>query len=411
MHLPRRRPPASAAIACATAFLTLAGLTGCGNVPDPGTITVLNSATDTHEHDQEQKFFDACAEPLGVKVRQTSVPADQVVSKALRMASSHSLTDILELDGSEVPQFADTGGLVPLKSAGVDVAGMSGSAITMGSFKGTLYGIARSVNSLALFYNVDLLKKAGVEPPTTWDELKTAAKTLTRGKTYGMAFSATPDADGVYQFLPFFWSAGGDEAHLDDGKGAPALQLWKDLVGQKSASSAAVTWNQQDVNDQFIAGRTAMMINGPWQVPVLSEQKDLHWAVAAIPVPEAGRPPVPPIGGTVMSVPQTKDKGRQRIAAKIINCLNEQKNQVAWGEAVNNVPTRTSAAAAYKAKNPKLGAFADEVATARSRTDRVGADWPVVSDALSGAFQSVLTGRSTPEAALEQAQSRATAGE
>lgn len=403
----RRRPPAPAVIF--TALLAVAGLAGCAATPDPGTLTVLNSATDTIEHDQEQKFFDACAKPLGVTVRQTSVPADQVVSKALRMASSHSLTDILELDGSEVPQFADTGGLVPLKKAGVDVTGMSGSAVTMGSFHGTQYGVARSVNSLALIYNADLLKKAGVKPPTTWDELKTTAKRLTHGKTYGMAFSATPDADGVYQFLPFFWSAGGDEAHLDDGKGAPALQLWKDLVDEKAASSAVVTWNQQDVNDQFIAGRTAMMINGPWQVPVLNGHKDLHWEVATIPVPEAGRPPVPPIGGTVMTLPQTDDTGRQKTAAKIINCLNEQKNQISWGESVNNVPTLEAAATQYKAENPKLAAFADEVATARSRTDRVGARWPVVSDALSGAFQSVLTGRSTPEAALKQAQSQAAA--
>ncbi|MEV7085212.1 extracellular solute-binding protein [Streptomyces sp. NPDC093085] len=408
MHPIRRlRPPA----VVLTALVALAPLAGCARLPDPGTFTVLNSATDTHEHDAQQEFFDRCAEPLGVKVRQTSVPAPQVAAKALRMASSHSLTDILELDGSELPQFADTGGLVPLKEAGVDVAGMSPGAVSMGSFQGEQYGIARSVNSLALIYNVDLLRKAGVEPPTTWDELKVAAKKLTQGRTFGMAFSATPDADGVYQFLPFFWSAGGDEAHLDDGKGAPALRLWKELIDDRSASSAVVTWNQQDVNDQFIAGHAAMMVNGPWQVPVLSEHKDVNWAVATIPVPVAGRPPVPPIGGTVMTLPRTGDTARQRTAAKILNCLNEQRNQIDWGESVYNVPTRTAAAAAYKEQNPKLAAFADEVATARSRTDRVGARWPVVSDALAGAFQSVLTGRATPEAALKQAQARATAGE
>ncbi|MFF5563368.1 extracellular solute-binding protein [Streptomyces sp. NPDC012623] len=404
----RRRPPAPTLIL--TVLVVASGLVGCAKVPDAGTFTVLNSATDSHEHSEQQKFFDRCAKPLGVRVRQTSVPADQVAAKALRMASSHSLTDILELDGSELPQFADTGGLLPLKDAGVDVTGMSEGAVSMGSFRGTPYGIARSVNSLALIYNADLLREAGVEPPTTWDELKTAAKKLTRGRTFGMAFSATPDADGVYQFLPFFWSGGGDETRLDDGKGAPALQLWKDLVTSKSASSAVVTWNQQDVNDQFIAGRAAMMINGPWQVPVLGARKDLAWEVAPVPVPEAGRPPVPPIGGTVMALPRTGDSGRQRTAAKIINCLNEQRNQVDWGESVYNVPTRTAAAAAYKAQNPKLGAFADQVATARSRTGRAGAHWPVVSDALAGAFQSVLTGRSTPENALKQAQSRATAG-
>jgi multiple sugar transport system substrate-binding protein len=389
----------------------VASLTGCASTPGPGTVTVLNSATDTLEHNQEQKFFDLCAKPLGVKVRQTSVPADQVSSKALRMASSHSLTDILELDGSEVPQFAGTGGLVPLRRAGVDITGMSGSAVTMGSFKGVQYGIARAVNSLALIYNADLLKQAGLKPPSTWEDLKATARKLTRGKTYGMAFSATPDADGVYQFLPFFWSAGGDEAHLDNGEGVPALQLWKELVDEKSASSAVVTWNQQDVNDQFIAGRAAMMVNGPWQVPVLNADKNLHWKVAAIPVPEAGQPPVTPIGGTVMTLPQTGATGRQKTAAEIINCLNQRKNQVAWGESVNNVPALKAAAVQYKEQNPKLGAFADEVATARSRTDRVGERWPVVSDALSGAFQSVLTGRSTPEAALKQAQSRVRAGE
>ncbi|MEU3186084.1 sugar ABC transporter substrate-binding protein [Streptomyces sp. NPDC006923] len=409
MQSPRRRLRAPAMIL--TALLPAITLAGCANEPDPNTITVLNSATDTLEHEAQQKYFDRCAKPLGVKVEQTSVPASQVVSKALRMASSHSLTDILELDGSELAQFADTGGLVPLKTAGVDVSGMSTGAVSLGTFKGTQYGIARSVNSLALIYNTDLLRQAGVEPPTTWYELKATAAKLTRGRTYGMAFSATPDADGVYQFLPFFWSGGGDEAHLDNGKGAAALQLWKDLIDSKSASSAAVTWTQQDVNDQFIAGRAAMMINGPWQVPVLSEHKDLHWAVASIPVPVAGRPPVPPIGGTVMALPRTGDTGRQGTAAKILNCLNEQRNQVAWGESVNNVPTRATAAAAYKAENPKLAAFADVVATARSRTARVGSRWPVVSDALSGAFQSVLTGGSTPEAALKQAQSRATAGE
>lgn len=409
MQLTRRRRQAPAVILAAA--LATTALAGCAGVPDPGTFTVLNSATDSIEHAQEQKFFDRCAKPLGIRVEQTSVPADQVVSKALRMASSHSLTDILELDGSEVPQFADTGGLVPVKQAGVDVSGMSGSAVTMGSYKGTQYGVARAVNSLALIYNTDLLKQAGVQPPTTWDELKETAQKLTHGSTFGMAFSATPDADGVYQFLPFFWSTGGDEAHLGDGKGAPALQLWKDLVSQKSASSAVVTWNQQDVNDQFIAGRAAMMVNGPWQVPVLSQHKDLHWAVAPIPVPAAGMPPVPPIGGTVMTLPQTKDKGRQKTAAKIINCLNQQQNQVAWGESVNNVPTVTAASEQYKKQNPRLAAFADEVKTARSRTDRVGARWPIVSDALSGAFQSVLTGQASPQTALKQAQTRATAGE
>ncbi|MFI7275306.1 ABC transporter substrate-binding protein [Streptomyces sp. NPDC049879] len=405
------RTVAPVALALAGA-LAAVGLPGCAAEPDPDTVTVLNPATDTAEHDANQDFFDRCAEPLGLRVEQISVPADQVASKALRMASSDSLPDVLELDGSELPQFAGTDGLRPLADLGVDTGEFSDAANQLGSFDGTQYGVARSVNSLALVYNVDMLADAGLEPPTTWDELRSTAAALTQGDTYGMAFSASPNADGVYQFLPFFWSAGGDETRLDDAAGASALQLWKDLVDDGSASRSVVNWNQQDINDQFIAGRAAMMINGPWQVPVLSAQTDVDWAVASIPVPEAGQDPVPPIGGTVMTIPENDGHPeREDNAARVLDCLNSQENQLAWGERVNNVPTRADASEAYREANPELAAFADLVLTARSRTAEVGTRWPVVQDAMSGAFQSVLTGRSSPEDALRRAQRQAEAGE
>lgn len=405
---PGRIPALATVLVGTTAALSL---TGCAASPPADTVTVLNSATDTAEHEANQEFFDRCAAPLGLKVEQISVPADQVASKALRMASSNSLTDILELDGSELPQFAETGGLRPLAETGVDTNGFSDSAVSLGSYDGTEYGVARSVNSLALIYNTGLLAEAGLEPPGTWEELRTTAAALTQGNTYGMAFSASPNADGVYQFLPFFWSAGGDEADFTAGDGASALELWKDLVDEGSASRAVVNWNQQDVNDQFISGRAAMMINGPWQVPVLDGQDDVDWAVASIPVPTAGLDPVPPIGGTVMAVPRNDDEERERNAGRVLDCLNSEENQLGWGERVNNVPTRTAAAATYREQNPQLAAFADLVSTARSRTAEVGTRWPVISDALAGAFQSALTGRSTPEQALQNAQRQAGSGE
>ncbi|NJQ15484.1 ABC transporter substrate-binding protein [Streptomyces bohaiensis] len=411
MRRPTRATPQRSVALPLAAVMAAAGLAGCARQPDPGTVTVLNSATNTAEHEANQDHFDRCAAPLGLRVEQISVPADQVATKALRMASSDSLPDILELDGSELPQFAETGGLLPIGEAGFDPSALSDSAVSLGSHDGTQYGVARSVNSLALIYNVELLAEAGLEPPTTWEELRADAAELTGGDTYGMAFSASPNADGVYQFLPFFWSAGGDETALNDGAGDAALQLWKDLLDDGSASRSVVNWNQQDVNDQFISGRAAMMINGPWQVPVLDGQDAVEWAVASIPVPEAGQDPVPPIGGTVMTVPASGDEEREQNAGRILNCLNSEENQLAWGERVNNVPTREDAAAAYREQNPKLAPFADLVATARSRTAEVGTGWPVVADAMAGAFQSVLTGRTTPADALERAQRQARTGE
>lgn len=155
------------------------------------------------------------------------------------------------------------------------------------TYQGKLYGLQPVTNTLGLFYNKDMLDKAGVKPPTTWAELKSAAKKLTSGRRYGIAFAAPATYEGTWQFLPFMWSNGGDEKDIATPRTAQALQLWVDLVKDGSASKSVVSWAQADADDQFAAGNAAMMINGPWQFPVLDKKTSLHYDVVQIPVPKA----------------------------------------------------------------------------------------------------------------------------
>ncbi len=97
------------------------------------------------------------------------------------------------------------------------------------TYDGKLYGLQPGANTLAIFYNKDVLGKAGVKPPTTWDELKSTAKKLTVGKQYGFAFNATADYEGAWQFLPPMWTNGGDETN------SPVLRL-------PAHSSCGRTW-------------------------------------------------------------------------------------------------------------------------------------------------------------------------
>src|SRR5699024_8870761 len=100
----------------------------------------------------------------------------------------------------------------------------------LGMYEGTLYGIAPTVNTIALFYNVAMLEDAGVRPPSTWEELHSAAEALTTEDRYGFAFSAIASYEGTFQFMPFMWSNGGDETDLD-GEGVTGdSQFWSDLV-------------------------------------------------------------------------------------------------------------------------------------------------------------------------------------
>ncbi|WP_299541519.1 sugar ABC transporter substrate-binding protein [uncultured Streptomyces sp.] len=384
-------------------------LSGCGQQQDPDVYTVMNSSTDESYHRWDADTLARCSKQLGITIEQQSVPAAQVMTKALRMASSKSLPDVLQLDASEMPTFAAAKGLIPLEDLGLTTKDIPDGIVNFGSYDGTYYGAARTVNTLALFYNKDILDKAGLKVPTTWAEMQSTAKKLTQGKRYGLALSAGGAEDGVFQFTPFMWSNGGDETKLDSPEVAEALDYWKSLLKDGSLSKSTVNWTQADVNDQFMAGNAAMMINGPWQVESLNAHKGLNWGIAQIPVPNAGDDSVGPLGGGVLTVPDTGDTEREKTAAKIIGCMSSQQEEITY--AINSwmVPANTKAADVWRTKAPELSALADQVATARSRTAKVGAQWSSVSLALQSAFQSALTGESS-EAALKRAQQQVTSG-
>ncbi|MFC3999520.1 extracellular solute-binding protein [Nocardiopsis sediminis] len=401
---PRCLRPVPLTAAVAALALTAAG---CAAEPDPGVFTIMNSATDEPYHTWDQEEMDRCGAEAGVRVQQLSVPADQLVPKALRMASSGSLPDVLIVDGSDLPQFAAAGGLVPLEELGLSTASLSDGALSFGGYDGVYYGAARSVNSLGLFYNTDILEEAGVEPPETWEELRRAAAALTEGDRYGLAISALATEDGVYQFLPWLWSNGGDERELGAPEAVEALTFVTSLIEAGYASRSAVNWTQADVNDQFIAGNAAMMVNGPWQMPVLREHPDVNWGVVEIPVPEAGATPVAPLGGETYTVPVNRERPeRERTAAALVACLTTPEAQLDWAARVSNVPLDAGAVEGYREEVPELAPFADQVQTARSRTEYVGTEWNTYSQAIGTALQAALTGQASPESALSQAQAQ-----
>ncbi|WP_026129047.1 sugar ABC transporter substrate-binding protein [Nocardiopsis prasina] len=408
MHTYSCHPPrAASTVACAIA-LTLVGV-GCTAERDPNVYTIMNSGTDEPYHTWDQEVMDACGDQAGVSVHQLSVPADQLVPKALRMASSDSLPDVISLDGSDLPQFAEAGGLVPLEDLGLSTENLSESALTFGSHEGVYYGAARSVNSIGLFYNTAVLSEAGIEPPRTWEELRVAAAELTEGGRYGLGISALSTEDGVYQFLPWLWSNGGDERELDSPESVEALEYVASLLHDGSVSPSVVNWTQADVNDQFIAGNAAMMVNGPWQMPVLREHPDLEWAVVEIPVPEEGDTSVAPLGGEAYTVPvngDDRDRERERVAAELVACLTTPEAQLDWSTKGSNVPVAPEAAEQYREEVPSLAPFVDQVASARSRTEKVGTEWNTHSQAIGTALHAALTGSATPRDAMVRAQAQ-----
>ena len=135
-------------------------------------------------------LVDGCAKEVGVTIERQAVPRNDLITKVLLAAQQKQMPDVLMIDNPDLQEVAATGALAPLTDYGVDLTGLYKNLLDAGSYDSKVYGIAPGINGMALWYNQDLLDKAGVKPPTTWAEVKDAAAKLTADGVYGMAFSA-----------------------------------------------------------------------------------------------------------------------------------------------------------------------------------------------------------------------------
>jgi multiple sugar transport system substrate-binding protein len=395
-------------LALAATACLLVGVAGCGNDSKaddaaPTTLTEMDYYEAAPQNTELPKILDACGQQAGVTVRHQQVPRDQFMPKLLQQAGARKLPDLALIDNPDLQQFATSGALVALDGAGPSTEGLYPSIVDAGRYDGKVYGIAPGVNGLALYYNKDLFAAAGVQPPKTWPDLTAAAARLTHGKRYGIAFSAVGTEEGSFQFEPFFWTAGAGLKQLDSPPAVRALSLVTGFVKSGQASRSVVNWTQADVNDQFIAGNAAMMVNGPWQLPVLTQKKALHFGIVPIPGPTANDKPVTPLGGEVWTVGHS-NPAREAKTVEVLKCLLSGEKSLQWSKAAGYLSSNIEAAEQQGKDDPNLAAFVAELGTARARTAELGTAYPKVSEALYTALQSSLAGGTPPQEALAKAQ-------
>ncbi|HEU0256662.1 MAG TPA: extracellular solute-binding protein [Microbacteriaceae bacterium] len=353
------------------------------------------------------KVYQACAAEENVKVTSSHVPGAGFIPKVLQQASSKTLPDVLMLDNPNVKQIAQTGALSPLSDYGISAKGFAPAIAQAGSYDGKVYALAPAINTIDLIYNTTMFQEAGITtPPTTWAELQTDAQKLTKKGVYGFAFSADNDGEGTWQFLPFMWSNGGTETDITTAPTVQALQFLTGMIQKGTVSKSVVNWGQSDVLNQFLAGKAAMMINGPWEFPQLSAQKKIVWKQSPIPTRTASQTLQSPLGGETFTVPNTGDKTKMAAAGKLVKCILSPANQAKIAASEGDVPGQISVATSFAQSHPLYAAIATSVKTARARTAKLGAKWPATQTAINVAEQTAFSGKASPKAALQQANSQ-----
>lgn len=155
------------------------------------------------------------------------------------------------------------------------------------SYEGSTYGIPIGFTTHALFYNKDIFKEAGVEEPTndwTWDDVKSAAKTITEkcdGKK-GFSFQMKPDP---YDYEMYLWSngtayvndAGELEGNLNSDKAKEVFKMFQEMEKDEYAVAT-----EKSGTDEFRSGNTAMYVYGSWSINTLKED-GVNFGVVNIP--------------------------------------------------------------------------------------------------------------------------------
>ncbi|WP_270164954.1 ABC transporter substrate-binding protein [Paenibacillus sp. SYP-B4298] len=123
-----------------------------------------------------------------------------------------------------------------------------------------LYGMVQ-----VLWYRADLLKEAGITPPTNWDELKSAAEKLTGGGKYGIALPASKSMATDQVLYSFLVTAGAKNiingsnvVTFNNEKTVAAYQMYKDLLKFSPPDSNTYQWGEPQA--QFNTGAAAMAI-------------------------------------------------------------------------------------------------------------------------------------------------------
>ncbi|QIY93491.1 extracellular solute-binding protein [Streptomyces sp. S1D4-11] len=400
-------------LAACVAVGALASVTACGGGGSGSSDSTGKSATYTFWDPYPQ--FDAssdwgkrvtqCGTSAGVKIKRTGYDTTDLGNKALLAAQQGNAPDVMLVDNPVVSTLVEAGILNKTSDLGLDTSAIQKNIIGAGTIDGASYGVPIGANTLALYYNKKVLTAAHVDPASIkdWASLTAALKKVKSAGKKGITFSAIGTEEGSFQFLPWFWGAGGDLTHLDSPKSVAALSLWKQWVDEGLAPKDVLNNTQTTSWQEFATGDYAFGENGTWQL-ANAEKAGFPYGVVSIPGRNGGSAPVP-TGGEFVTVPVQQDTARYDISKKIVSCLTSSESLLASDTALTYVAPTAAVQAQQVKANPKLKAWVEAVAAARGRTSGgLGTKYPTISQPMWTAVQAALSGGKSPEAALDAAQ-------
>ncbi|ONI83058.1 ABC transporter substrate-binding protein [Actinosynnema sp. ALI-1.44] len=400
------------------------GTTGGGGGAAPalegrGEIT-LATGKDTSNNMQKLSDEWNAAHP-NEKVRLVELPdsADgqrqQMIQNAQVKSDAYT---VLNMDVVWTAEFAANRWVVELPRDQFDLNNFLKPAVATAEYRDKLYAVPVYSDGGLLYYRKDLLEKAGVQPPKTWDELTSACqkvKALPEAASIGCYGGQFDKYEGLtVNFDESVNSAGGS---IVDGSGKPTVDTPQAKAGLDKLVNGfasgqipqkAITFKEEDGRRAFQAGELLFMRQWPYQWALASKtdgssQVAGKFDVAPLPGNGSG-PGVSSLGGHNFAISAfAKNKATALDFIKFFTSeAAERSNLLATSQA----PTRTNLYddAELNKQFPYLKTLKESILSAKPRPKAVR--YGDVTSAIQEAAYAALTKNKDSATALKELQAK-----
>lgn len=405
---------------CTVVLLLMMGMIVPAGYAEKLVLATLNSA----EGQTTAKALREYGELKGIEVEVVEAPYSNLFEKqVLDMSQGTGLYDVILLDDPWFTQFAESGWLTdlgPLFEAKGE-AGLSDDFIPTSAAicrhpyaTGTVYAIPFFGNAQMFFYRADLFEKYGLQgAPKTWDEAYAVMQKITEEekRVYGYVLRGQQGNPVVANFMPVFWSFGGDmfsddntKVQIDTSEALAALTFFLKL--KEVSPPGAESFNAQQLQTHMAQGTAGATINWPAFVPVFEDPKQsrIVGKIGYSAIPSGTAKGSSEIGHWIAAIPVgSKNK---ELAFDFIHWATSAEKQKAFALDLGTPPTRKSIFT-----DPELTAMAEfkhypilMEAIANSTPRPRIANWNEVENTFGVYLSMAVAGKISPEEALAKSQ-------
>ncbi|MFB6181295.1 MAG: ABC transporter substrate-binding protein [Candidatus Magasanikbacteria bacterium] len=246
-----------------------------------------------------------------------------------------------------------------------------------------VYGLPMAMDTLALYYNKDILDKSGVaQPPKTWSELQKAVKATTKYDSEGnivqsgIAMGTSENINNSFDILSVLMMQNGTQMSQNrtvtfanglgkNTKQHPSYQALKFYTNFAREEKAVYSWNENRSNalEEFIRGNTAFYIGFAHNQDEIN-QRAPQMTVRTVPLPQLNPSnPANIANYWVQSV--VKESDNKQLAWSFVRYLTNPENVKRYTEAVNQ-PTPFRSQIEAQKENADLRPFLENILTAEN---------------------------------------------